>query len=116
MLETSLDQSLALCSDRRLAAELGVLASFTTASCTAIHSSVSTASIEAGSTGIASIEASSTTVACIGASSADFASVAGNSEGAPDTVAVGTEASHTATSTTAALVGADQSFLLHRLD
>ena len=106
MLETFLDLSLALCSDRRLAAELGVLASFTTASCTAIHSSVSTASIEAGST----------TVACIGASSADFASVAGNSVGEPDTVAVGTEASHTATSTTAAWVGADQSFLLHRLD
>ena len=106
MLGTSLDQSLALCSDRRLAAELGVLASFTTASCTARHSSVSTASIEA----------SSTTVTCIGASSADFASVAGNSGEAPDTVAVGTEASHTATSTTAAWVGADQSFLLHRLD
>ena len=106
MLGTSLDLSLALCSDRRLAAEFGVVASFIDASCTAIQASVSTAFIEAGSTSIASVEASS----------ANFASVAGNSEGAPDTVAVGTEASHTATSTTAAWVGADQSFLLHKLD
>ena len=106
MLETSLGLSLALCSDRKLAVEFAVLASFTAASCTAMVPSVS----------IASIGASSTSITCIGASSANSASVAGNSEEAPGTVAVDTEASHTATCTIAALVGADQSFLPDKLD
>ena len=116
MLETSLCQSLALCSDRRLAAESGALASFTAASCTAMVPSVSIASIEASSTSITCIGASSANITCFGVSCANSASVAGNSEEAPGTGAVDTEASHTATSTTAALVGADQSFLPDKLD